>query len=420
MLVGFLLISAAVLTIFTAGAYLYSFSKYDDQEGQAPLEGNIRESRNRKVVEDVRITIEGTEIVGYSDSQGDYRLDNVPVGEQTVVFEKPGYRSILVTTMIFGVEILEQNERSVNTLNIPTGNLEDSVVGAPTSQFMRWAGLQINETLIDPGNVTGTVMDNSGQGIGGAIIILQGVTGNLTFNGESLPSGNYKMLLPAGRYWMNATDINGNVSRAKVFIPPGDDLHRDITLSETTGELNDTLLSPGGNLAGTVSDSKGNGIDGAVVHVFNQQGEEWEMGTDGNGGFAFTALPCGIYDMEVESYGFRVFYFVNITVLQGETVTQDVGMEGLEDAEEVTYSLKWSTGCFVFIGIIGIMDILGGIMAFRRKNHAMVVITSLIGLAPAVILLNIPLIVSSFLCMSALLMALMNRRGFEVCPIPPA
>jgi len=92
-----------------------------------------------------------------------------------------------------------------------------------------------------------------------------------------------------------------------------------------------------GRLSGTVSDSTGAVIPGAVVTVMQVgTGTRTEVKSNGQGEYIFPSLPPAAYDLSVTSAGFASYMHTGILLQADAAVTQSVMMKTGSSAETVT------------------------------------------------------------------------------------
>jgi len=89
-------------------------------------------------------------------------------------------------------------------------------------------------------------------------------------------------------------------------------------------------------LYGTVIDANGAVIPGATTRLANQgTGASFESTADGSGGFAYTALPDGVYTLTIESPGFKQYRQAGLTLSAGAVVRQNFSLTIGEVTETV-------------------------------------------------------------------------------------
>jgi hypothetical protein len=94
-----------------------------------------------------------------------------------------------------------------------------------------------------------------------------------------------------------------------------------------------------GRIAGSVKDSSGGAIPGAMVTATNvAQGIETKTTTDAKGDYAFPSLAVGTYDVQIESRGFRTEKRTNVVIDTNSAIQLDLTLELAQRAEEVTVS----------------------------------------------------------------------------------
>ncbi|MEZ5399385.1 MAG: carboxypeptidase regulatory-like domain-containing protein [Bryobacteraceae bacterium] len=89
------------------------------------------------------------------------------------------------------------------------------------------------------------------------------------------------------------------------------------------GQARDTA-----SLSGTVSDSQGAVIPGAKVTVVNMQtGVSRTVSSGQDGGYVFSLMPVGVYDLTVEQSGFRKYQRVKIELRANENIQADAVLD---------------------------------------------------------------------------------------------
>ena len=93
------------------------------------------------------------------------------------------------------------------------------------------------------------------------------------------------------------------------------------------------------SLFGTVSDPQGAVVSSAKISITNPAtGLSRSSVSDASGGFVFTLLPVGEYNLTVEQPGFRKYEQQKILLQANENIRVDVGLEVGNVTEAVTVS----------------------------------------------------------------------------------
>lgn len=93
----------------------------------------------------------------------------------------------------------------------------------------------------------------------------------------------------------------------------------------------------GGKLTGRVIDPTGQLVPGAEIVVHDGTTlVERSVRTNSEGMYEIAALPVGLYRMQVEASGFRLYTVQSLTMNVGRTVVQDVHLEVGDVSQEVT------------------------------------------------------------------------------------
>ncbi|HKE31208.1 MAG TPA: carboxypeptidase regulatory-like domain-containing protein [Candidatus Angelobacter sp.] len=203
-----------------------------------------------------------------SAADGTYTLANVNAGTATVTASLSGYNSASTqVTVTAGA-----------STNVPDLNL------AP----------------INPGDITGNVVDGNGNAIASAAV----TGGGLATVTDSL--GSYTLHNePAGSINLTAS--------ASGFQPASETV--TVTAGTTTTAPPLTLTSNLGNVSGKVSDTSANPISGATVSFGGGT-----TSTDSTGTYNFTNIPAGAIQLVASATGFQSVT-QNVTVTGGKTTT---------------------------------------------------------------------------------------------------
>jgi hypothetical protein len=156
------------------------------------------------------------------------------------------------------------------------------------------------------GTLQGTVTDTTGLPVGGAQV--QAV-GPVTRSATTRADGTYRLAwVPEGSYDITVTDPNHN---------PGSTSGVMVVEGQTTTQ--DFLLTGGGILAGTITDSQGAPLAGVRVQVVGPLTRTINTGSDGS--YLFQ-LPVGTYDMTATLYAYDPGTATD-DVADGMTTTQN-------------------------------------------------------------------------------------------------
>jgi galactose oxidase-like protein/carboxypeptidase family protein len=153
---------------------------------------------------------------------------------------------------------------------------------------------------VNPGSVTGQVVNSSGAGIAGASVSTDGVTVSTD------ASGNYNLAnLPAGTATITASAGGFGNGTATVTVAAG----------TTTTAPAITLTSSSGSITGTVKSSTGAAIAGASVGFGGGS-----TTTSSTGTYMLSGVPAGTVQLVASATGFQSV-MQNVTVTGGATST---------------------------------------------------------------------------------------------------
>jgi len=199
--------------------------------------------------------------VFYTDQHGFYQVFNLPTGSYNVVVKLDGYASA-----------------HRYHINVVDGSITSGIdFGLTTSM----------------GQVSGRVVDKTGQPIVGAVILADSEQGTGFGNTTTNSNGEYLLTnLAQMKYYVHATaiDLSGMILMADVYA------------GQTTSNINFILGEVSGGLSGNIT-KDGTAAPYAIVYV-NSSGGGDQMNyrdtiADGNGYYEIHDLPPGTYDVHV-------------------------------------------------------------------------------------------------------------------------
>src|SRR5260370_30952239 len=85
-----------------------------------------------------------------------------------------------------------------------------------------------------------------------------------------------------------------------------------------------TLAQSVPSVRGRIADERGAGVAGAEVWLRSRAGAHLLLVTDDNGDFSFKYVGPGDYVLEVKAKGFATFTSKELTLVRGQSVTNDV------------------------------------------------------------------------------------------------
>jgi hypothetical protein len=166
-------------------------------------------------------------------------------------------------------------------------------VTVTAGQSTQAATLQIQP--LNPGNVTGSVINGSGQGLSGATVSAAGLTTSTAADGSYALNS-----LPAGQTTIKASLTGFQSGSATVTV----------VATTTTAAPAITLVSGSGSITGSVKTTAGAAIAGASVGYGGGSAT-----SDANGNYTLTGVPVGTVQLVASASGFQ-------------SVTQSVAVNG--------------------------------------------------------------------------------------------
>lgn len=154
-----LLIAGAILTFIVAFDVMVAFRLLSTDKEYAPVEGKI-EVRDGTPLSNVTVYIEGENIKTKSNTSGYYHLENVPTGQQTVVYKVHGYSTLRIKTFVM-------SQRYAYKLFNQRSNIFDIVpeygyyIYGPYIVWRNWElpKVKANVTFLSDRNINVTVYD---------------------------------------------------------------------------------------------------------------------------------------------------------------------------------------------------------------------------------------------------------------------
>ncbi len=206
-------------------------------------------------------------------SDGTYTLSNLAAGTITLTASLPGYQNA------------SQN------VTVTAG----STTSASTIQL----------APINPGGITGSVVDSKGNGVAGATVTGAGLSVITDSNGAytftNVPAGTVTLVASAPSFQSASENVT-------------------VTAGNTTSAPAMTLASNLGNVTGKVTDSSNNPLTGATVSFGGGTAT-----TDATGAYNFTNIPAGTIQLVASATGFQSVT-QNVTVTGGSTTTANFAL----------------------------------------------------------------------------------------------
>ena len=224
------------------------------------------------------------------------------------------------------------------TLQVPAGastltaalagyqSASESVTVTP-GQSTQAATLQIQP--LNPGNVTGSVVNGSGQGLSGATVSAAGLTTSTAADGSYVLSN-----LPAGQITIDAS-LTGFQSGSTTV---------SVVAATTTAAPAITLVSGSGSITGSVKSTAGAAIAGASVGFGGGTAT-----TDANGNYTLAGVPVGTVQLVASASGFQSVT-QSVTVSGGATSTANFTLAAGAATGTVTGKITNASGGAIVTG----------------------------------------------------------------------
>ena len=230
------------------------------------------------------VTVAGTNISSTTGADGDYALQNVPVGTQTLNVSAPGLRSAQVTVIVFPNENIYKDIY----LQTPSGTLRGTVRNAANN-----------------------------QPIVGASILIGIPFGAVYFSAITDAGGNYVITdMPARSFTLYAGAAGFQSSQANATVVANQTTTQDFALTPEAAAT--------GAITGTVRSTATNNppISGATISV---AGTNLSTTSGGDGSYTLANVTPGAQTLNVSRSGFRSTT-IQVTVTSGQTLTQNISL----------------------------------------------------------------------------------------------
>jgi hypothetical protein len=320
-----------------------------------------------------------------TDNQGLYAITDVPAGSYALSVAVHGAKIFqanillgpgqILTLSVAGEAVAQPGPQSA-TANQSTSPTAEAAPPAPTSAPAAAA-------------VTGTVSDQTGAGLSGATVTLDGGKGSpasVTADNQGLYAFTG---LAAGSYTLSVASQGAKIFQASISLSPGQVLTMSVAgapvaqpeLSTAAGPAatggapvaaaqaspqspasglnpapstfvpaapDQQAASPaaqtvvaapglfsGPGIGGTVTDQTAAVLVGATVKLSNASGIVQTVVSDDKGSYAFRDLPAGTYKITVTMKGFKSFEADGLTLVAGQSLLLDASMEPAAEGTEV-------------------------------------------------------------------------------------
>ncbi len=290
-----------------AAALLFSVASSAGAQETGIVEGVVFDSTAMAVLPGARVAVVGTSVMGESDEDGRFRLEDVPVGDHPVTFFHPRLQELGISASGARVDVAPGTVSRVD-LSVPSSGTilrawcaaETRGPGyAPVAGFVRDS---LTGVALPRAQVTVAVLDLTGR-------IAQ------TVDARTDQEGYYRACgVPESRTVRIVASFGSNGSAPKVLeTEPGGSTMQDLVLT----------LSSIGEIQGSVSDYATNEpLSGARVTIL---GTDAEILTGEEGEFVLDELPPGLHLVQTEYLGYAT-RVDSVTIRSDEAVLVEVPM----------------------------------------------------------------------------------------------
>ncbi len=410
---GILLLIAFFLNLMLPISYFLLINDIETATGDTSLKGKVR-GTNNEPIDNVTVSILGTNLSTETDSYGNYSFNTVPVGEHEIQFTKIGYRQVKVRKVLFSKNILSQNEESYNIIDVP-GELTSSIqIGSFDGPFNETVIVRdfLNSTLFGTvSNLTGVPVSNIQLEILDTKLKTQtDENGHYTFNN-----------IQPGIITIQITQTgSSNKTTFTILYASNSSTELDITFDEQKDQYYDEVRSKTGNIIGNILDSNQLPIEN--INVFLKIDEEIYPNnifiTGKDGGFIFNGVPIGVYEIMVTGLDFYITRITNVTI----EIDSNITIPPLELTKlkspiiiEEEISSEYTYYCILILIIFSLITLGGAISAFQRKRYSLVFVGAIFGMVPVVLpimSLRLDICLAGVFGLVALVLLVFSRNEF--------
>lgn len=159
---------------------------------------NVKDKESNVPLIGVNCVLKGTDIGGSSDFNGKIGIDKIPNGKQTLVLSYVGYKTV-EKTFDFplkenkSITVFLEEDNTLNTVTIYSTRTDNRIEEIPTRIEVIGNEEVVEETDINPGNISKLLGETSGV----QVQHTSAISGNVSFSIQGLP-GKYTQLLQDG------------------------------------------------------------------------------------------------------------------------------------------------------------------------------------------------------------------------------
>lgn len=400
------LLISMFLVFLTAGTLYYNAKVINDMDGTGEVVGLVHEYYDDKhiPIENMNISVVGTGISTLSDENGQYKLPKVPAGIQKLKYEKPGYETLVIKVIIYSDSDLDTEDFEPNNFTIP-GNIRFGIDVDAFLRNIRHIPLEAESGILrgKAVNQTGQPLENINISYSFSDTTVDPVTLYLLTNA----SGEFVIDLYPGRYSLGFSGTGFQSISQEVLVAPGNETVLNIEMVPGNGQI-DIPLNQTGVITGSIVTTGGTPVDGVMVEiddtgisaVTNQAGE-----------YTLENVPLGTHNIIVSGPGYSL---VSKTVfLDGNTVT-DIEVDVMEERYIDNSDLTILVQCALVYIIIGIILLVAGVLAFRRRVYGFAIMAAILGFISSLqFIIWIHVCITSILCIIAIVAVFVSRKEFS-------
>lgn len=286
------------------------------------VRGTVYDSLSMRPLADAVVEVQETAQLAYTDRDGRFTIDSVPLGAQQLTFSAPALDSLGLYGFARTIEV-RSNTRDVQ-LATPSFH---TIFGRLCPSMDRPSG--------DSAIVFGTVYDAASRApIPGAVVALRWFETDDQSTGLQIRTpqrtastgadGVYGICGVPADLALSTSAVHDSTSSGvfSTVVGPSRMLRRDLYLSRELGAVasaseNATPAHGTGIVHGTVRDERGNALVGALLVLTTV---DRTTHTDSTGRYRFTGVPLGTQEVSVRQLGRGALYrIIDVTANEGNT-----------------------------------------------------------------------------------------------------
>jgi len=408
---GILLIFVFILNLFLPITFIYMINEIENATGVTDLRGQVLDEDDAPVA-NVTVSVVGTNRTTYTDIDGKYSLNNVPVGENEIKFAKMGYRQILVRKFLFSKDLLGQTQEDTNIIDVP-GVLQSGIyINALEGPFIKTKIVddKLNSTI------SGSVVNSAGT----PLPDIQVRISNTNLSTQTNNDGQYELNgVSPGIITIEAISaLNRITTEVTILFASNESMEVNIVYYENKNITIDRVIGKSESINGSVIDIDKQPIVNAILILDINESiyPNNTIKSDENGAFIFNNVPLGLYQIKIQAHDYSIVNVINITVNNGSNTTlAEIELNKLESPLKVEEQISsmYTLICVLLLLLFPIITLAGGISAIQKKRYGLAFIGAIVGMFPLILVLQTYVCSAGVFSIISLVLLVFSRSEFS-------